>query len=54
MCKGKNEMGIINWFFTDFNYLKGLVVVAAILVVIVFLLFIDDLHRKKMAEKYFD
>lgn len=47
-------MEVISQFFTDFNYLKGLIATAIILIVIVALLFIDDLHRKKMAEEYFE
>lgn len=47
-------MEFITEFFTNFNYLKGLIVTAIILIVIIGLLWLDWRHNQKMKDIYFD
>ncbi len=47
-------MEFIKEFFTNFNYLKGLIITAVILIAIVGVLYLDWRHNKKIRDKYFD
>jgi len=47
-------MNLITEFFTNFNYLKGLIISAILLIAIVGVLWLNWRHNKKMKEMYFD